>query len=192
MDKNGNVKGYKGFLGNTVKALNGLIEGSPFANSIIGTLQDSENTFAIKEGVASLRVDLNSPDGRKGILNNNGYAFQVLEQGQNLVDYAPFNQIGSGGDIYWNPSTGDSMTDLGHEMGHGFDANMGMLDSRRIEFNGGIEEIREIRAVYYENRIRQDLGKPLRKNYNSDGPSLLNSSGSPMYVQPPSIIYFGL
>ena len=84
------------------------------------------------------------------------------------------------------------MTDLGHEMGHAFDSDMGMLDSRRIEFNGGLEEIREIRAVYYENRIRQDLGKSLRKNYSSGGPNLLNSSGNPMYIQPPSIILLGL
>ena len=192
LDKKGNVKGYKGFLGNTVKALDGLREGSSFANGIIGTLQGSENNFNIKEGTARFRSDLNHPSGRMGNINNNGYAFQVLEQGQNLVDYAPFNQIGSGGDIYWNPTAGDIMTDLGHEMGHAFDSDMGMLDSRRIEFNGGLEEIKEIRAVYYENRIRQDLGKSLRKNYSSEGPNLLNSSGNPMYIQPPSIILLGL
>jgi hypothetical protein len=192
LDKDGNVKGYKGFLKNAVNALKDLQSGSNFANNMIGTLQGSENNFNIKEGTASFRADLNRSDGKKGVLNNNAYAFQVLEQGQNLVDYAPFNQIGSGGDIYWNPSAGDSMTDLGHEMGHAFDADMGMLDSRRVNFNGGIEEIREIRAVYYENRIKQDLGQPLRKSYSESGPSLLNSSGNPMYIQPPSIIFFGL
>lgn len=192
LDKKGNVKSYKGFLGSTVKALNRLRDGSSFANGIIGTLQGSENNFNIKEGIASFRADLNHSSGRNGVINNNGYAFQVLEQGQNLVDYAPFNQIGSGGDIYWNPSAGNNMIDLGHEMGHAFDADMGMLDSRRIQFNGGLEEIREIRGVYYENRIRQDLGKSLRKNYSIDGPGLLNSSGKPMFIQPPSIILFGL
>lgn len=191
LDKEGNVKGYKGFLGDSVDALNKLSSESNFANGIIETLQESGNNFDIKEGLASFRSDLKDHEGRKGVLNNNGYAFQVLEQGQNLVDYAPFNQIGAGGDIFWNPTKGDNFITLAHEMGHAFDADMGMLDSRRVEFNGGFEEIREIRAVYYENRVRQDMGKSLLKNYNG-GPKLLNSSGQPMFIQPPSIILFGL
>lgn len=190
--KTGAIKGYKGFLGETVKALDGLRNDSSFANGIIGTLQGSENNFNIKEGNARYRSDLKHPSGKMGVLNNNGYAFQVLEQGKNLVDYAPFDQIGSGGDIYWNPNAGDDMITLGHEMGHGFDSDMGMLDSRRIMFNGKLEEIREIRGVYYENRIRQDLGKPLRDSYTSNGPKLLNSSGNPMFIQPPSILFIGL
>jgi len=106
----------------------------------------------------------------------------VLEQGKNLVDYAPFNQIGSGADIFWNPS--DGMFGLGHEIGHAYDANFGLLDSRRAPINGGFEEIREIRGVYYENRIRQDFGKSLRKNY-SGGPSLIDSKKNPIFHQNP-------
>jgi len=58
-----------------------------------------------------------------------------------------------------------------------------MLDSRRVPINGGKEEIREIRAVYHENRIRQDLGKGLRKDYG--GPSLLDNNKNPIFYQTP-------
>src|SRR5690554_26005 len=79
LDKKGNVKGYKGILGETVKTLNKLQNGSDFANTLITTLQSSDNNFTIKSGyntVSRVQVDLNSPDGRTGVLNNNAYAFQ--------------------------------------------------------------------------------------------------------------------
>lgn len=182
LDKEGNVKRYKGILGTTVNSLNKLQTKSEFANNIITTLQGSDNSFTIKPNNNTLNyapVDIGN--GKVGILNNNAYAFQALDQGQQLVDYAPFNQIGSGGDINWNPSTG--IIGLGHELGHSYDANFGMLDSRKVEVNGGLEEIREIRAVYYENRIRQDLGKSLRKSYG--GPRLLDGNKNPIYHSTP-------
>jgi RHS repeat-associated protein len=189
LDKNGNVKGYNGILGQTVDALNTLQTKSDFANNMINDLQNSNNNFNIMPSdtaISGFRCDLRSPDGRVGALNNNGYAYQVLEQGFNMVNYAPFDKIGEGGNIVWNPK--DGFITLGHEIGHVVDSNYGMLDSRRVKFNGGIEEIREIRAVYYENRIRQDMNMSLRKSYSDDGPKLINSLKNPMYIQLPSIL----
>lgn len=73
------------------------------------------------------------------------------------------------------------MITLGHELGHAYDANFGFLDSRYIEINGGTVEIREIRAVYYENRIRQDFGMKLRESYTPDGPRLLDNNNPIFY-----------
>ncbi|MXN91053.1 hypothetical protein GR160_07405 [Flavobacterium sp. Sd200] len=192
LDKNGNVKHYRGDVGGIVNALSDLQNGSQFANDIITRLQSSENNFNFiveNKEVNRVQVDLGLGNGRTGILNNNAYAFQVIEQGKNVVSYSPFNNIGSGGDIIWNPKTG--IIGLGHELGHAYDANFGMLDSRRISINGGTEEIREVRGVYYENRIRQDLDKRLRPNYS--GPSLLDGNKNPIYYQGilPTIMLLG-
>lgn len=97
-----------------------------------------------------------------------------------MVNFAPFDDVGSGGTIIFNTSS--SAFELGHEMGHAYDANFGMLDSREISVNGGYSEIREVRAVYYENMIRAGLAKGFRKNY-SDGPSLLDKNKEPIFYQ---------
>jgi hypothetical protein len=182
--KTGEVKGYKGLLGTTVSALDKLSSGSVFANNIISTLQSSDNSFIIKPSYttfSSAPVDIGG--GKTGGINNNAYAYQVFEQGKLNVDYAPFNNIGGGSTINWNPNNG--MITLGHELGHAYDANFVFLDSRYIEINGGTEEIREIRAVYYENRIRQDFGMKLRKSYSPDGPRLLDSNNNPIFYTTP-------
>ena len=185
LDKSGNVRGYKGLLGTTTNALKNLQSGSVVADKIISTLQSSENSFTIKPSNTTFsRVGVDIGDGRTGGLNNNAYAFQVFNTGELMVDYAPFNQIGSGGVINWNIN--DGKIGLGHELGHAYDANFGMLDSRSVMINGGYEEIREIRAVYYENKIRQDFGMRLRQNYS--GPRLLDSNKSPIYYHTPFFI----
>jgi hypothetical protein len=183
LDKEGKVKGYKGILGTTVNALGKLSDGSEFANKIISTLQSSENNFTIKPNYNTWSfAPVDMGNGRDAVLNNNAYAFQVMDQGYNMVDYSPFNKIGSGGSVHWNPR--DGIIGLIHELGHSYDANFGMLDDRKVTINGEKEVIREIRAVYYENRVRQELGKPLRKRY-VDGPKLLDGNKSPMFYPTP-------
>lgn len=66
------------------------------------------------------------------------------------------------------------------------DGNAGFLDNRYTFFNGGQVEIREIRAVFYENMIRRELGKRFRKRYTPDEPRLLDSNGNPMFYHIPT------
>jgi RHS repeat-associated protein len=178
LDKEGNVKGYKGALAGHINKLE-KIGKSKFGKGMISTLQGSKFNFTIKatEGFSRFAVDLGN--GKTGVLNNDAYAYQVMDQGSLVYPYVGHNQFGSGGDILLNAND-DYMT-LAHEMGHAYDANFGMLDSREVMVNGGLEEVREIRAVYYQNRISQDLGKSLRKRYRQDGPKLLDSNKNPIF-----------
>ncbi|MBK8705370.1 MAG: hypothetical protein IPN33_18565 [Saprospiraceae bacterium] len=169
----------KGFLKQTVKALNKLNETNE-GRSILSDLSQSENNFTIESGFNRFLPDDHGSFGIN-IVTNNTYAFQVLDQRELLAGHLPFTQIGDGGTIYWQR---DGAISLGHELAHAHDANYGLLDTRRTEVNGGQSEIREIRAVYKENRIREQMGKKLRKNYNG-GPNLLDSNKRPInYINP--------
>ncbi|HMP26295.1 MAG TPA: M91 family zinc metallopeptidase [Saprospiraceae bacterium] len=169
----------KGFLKQTVKVLNKLNE-TDEGSSILSDLSQSENNFTIERGLNRFLPDDHGSYGIN-IVTNNTYALQVLEQGELLSKHLPFTQIGDGGTIYWQ---GDGAISLGHELAHAHDANYGLLDTRTTEINRGRAEIREIRAVYKENRIRGQMGKRLRKNY-SGGPSLLDSNKQPVnYINP--------
>lgn len=182
LDKKGNVKGYKGALGGHVNKLDKIAK-SKFGSKMISTLEGSEYNYTIKTIKGSSRFAADIGNGKTGVLNNNAYAFQVMDQGSLVYSHVGFNQIGSGGDILLNAND-DYMT-LAHELGHAYDASSGTLDSREVMINGGLEEIREIRAVYYQNRISQDLGKSLRKRYRQDGPKLLDSNKNPIFYPTP-------
>ena len=104
---------------------------------------------------------------------------------------------GSGGTIFWN-SYGAVLatleggqvskeTDLAHEMFHALDANRGLLDSR---FENGIKRS-EWQAVFRENILREQLGRPLRTHYRTNkdqdgnfvkgsGPFMLSDKNKPI------------
>ncbi|KXU56306.1 M91 family zinc metallopeptidase, partial [Prevotella bivia] len=104
---------------------------------------------------------------------------------------------GSGGTIFWN-SYGAVLatleggqvskeTDLAHEMFHALDANRGLLDSRS---ENGIKRS-EWQAVFRENILREQLGRPLRTHYRTNkdqdgnfvkgsGPSMLSDKNKPI------------
>lgn len=149
-------------LKKTLKSLRQLEKKSEYAKKIIRTLQTSKNRFLldIKRRTASY-VLFPLKDKKWGAINNNGYAFQAMEQGQPLVEYAPFNQIGSGACIRWYPKLG--LMPLAHELAHAYDANFGLLDDRLINVEGKAMVAREIRALYHENTIRKEMGKPMRE-----------------------------
>lgn len=149
-------------LRRTVKVLNKLYKKSAYARKIIQTLQESENKFTISivNCIGSYMV-VPIPNNRLGILNNNAYAFQVMERNQNIVDYAPFDQIGSGAEIRWGPK--HKLIKLAHELSHAYDANYGLLDDRLVKVYGIVIPAREVRALYHENIIRTELGKKLRE-----------------------------
>lgn len=170
--KNGQLKG---FLKSTVRALNNI--GSTEAGlSMISSLQSSENNFTI------MHASMN-PHGFKNEFiasdHTKAYANQLLSDPAHATSYAALISMGidmnggSGGAIYWNPS-GTSLpttagiginatTDLAHEMFHGLDANQGALDKRGY-LNPNVTRF-EWSAVYGENRVRSQLGVPLRTHY---------------------------
>lgn len=149
-------------LKKTVRSLNRLCKKSEHANRIISTLQGSENKFTISiVNCIDSYLLVPIPNDKLGVLNNNAYAFQSIERGQNIVDYAPFDQIGSGAEIRWEPR--HKTLKLAHELAHAYDANYGLLDDRLIRVYGVVIPAREVRALYHENIIRQELGKQLRR-----------------------------
>ena len=146
-----------------LKHLNKLIKKSPYAKNIIQTLQQSENQFTISivETIASYMV-VPLPNGRFGILNNNAYAFQIIETNHLVVDYADFDRIGSSAEIRWNDD--DDYLTLAHELSHAYDANYGLMDDRLTKIDGMTMSVREIRALFHENMIRKEMNKDFRIN----------------------------
>ncbi|WP_436516588.1 hypothetical protein [Ekhidna sp. To15] len=153
-------------LRTTVKMLRGLERKSPYARNIIHTLQNSDNKFVISlVSTIDSYVLFPLPNGRLGVLNNNAYAFQVLEKESLIVDYAPFDKIGSGAEIRWAPE--HKRIKLAHELSHAYDANYGLLDDQLMQAYGEIMSAREIRALFHENMIRKDLNMSLRTKAGS-------------------------
>ncbi len=146
----------------TVKMLRNLEKKSPYARNIIHTLQHSDNKFVISlVNTTDSYVLFPLPNGKFGVLNNNAYAFQVLEKESLIVDYAPFDKIGSGAEIRWAPE--HKKIKLAHELSHAYDANYGLLDDQLMQAYGEIMSAREIRALFHENMIRKELNMSLRK-----------------------------
>lgn len=143
--------------------LNKLNRKSGYAYRMIYTLENSHNRFTIKISDCNYSyMVLPISDGKMGVLNNNAYAFQILETEKMIVDYAPYDRIGSSAEIRWNPKNG--LFKIAHELGHAYDANFGLMDSRAMIIDRQVVLKREIRAVYHENKIRLELKKPLRKS----------------------------
>lgn len=177
------IKKHDKPLRKALASLNSLWEKSTYARNIIKTLQESENKFtiAIVNSIDSYTL-VPILDNRFGVLNNNAYAFQILERNENIVDYAPFDQIGSGAEIRW--SMKHKKMHLAHELAHAYDANFGLLDDRLIQAYGQIIPAREIRALFHENMIRKDLKKKLRIELKNGGSAMV-TNGTPYTIPLP-------
>ena len=138
---------------------------------------------------------------------NNAQMIQNLDDLKPSIERLPFDQIGSGGRIFWNPNVHTKFVEkdlvkrkvhpeviLAHEMWHAYDSLRGLLDRRfisseEIEFN----PVSEVRAVYFENLFREERGYQYRKFYSSnpdDSKStrdLLNDLGKPLFFPAPCI-----
>jgi len=187
-----------GFLRGTINAISDLNKTKEGA-SLVTELQSSSNVFTIQSGGENHFVPDNSQ--KAGANLSEVQAVTGDTKGSN----------GSGGTIFWNSSSTNGGFDLsggttrpafiglGHEMGHGFDANQGLLyfDNDYTNLLTGIQYQStyksllksEWRAVYYENLIRRQAGIPLRTNYGIDmttgtplpsGPRLLDSANQPI------------
>jgi RHS repeat-associated protein len=184
--------GASKFVSNAINALN-TINSTEEGGMMVGELHTSNNLFSIVQG---------SESSFKASNERNAYAKQNQENSAFALSYQAMQEAGidinsgSGGTITWNssgvsiPTTNgqqrNGITDLGHELFHGLDANRGLLDTREEQ---GVSRS-EWQAVYRENIFRGQSNLPLRthyKTYKDDvgynrgiGPSMLNSSGSPI------------
>jgi RHS repeat-associated protein len=189
-DKQGNVKGYKGFLGQAFNALNQISSAeSQLGTNVLSTLQSSDNNFVIdhaKNNPRQAGANEFASDNR-----NAAFAVAMFDAMQGTPQLG-----GSGGTIYWNPNSGNvtevgggvgfrRTTNLAHELFHGYDANFGFLDNRPV--NGLARD--EWRASYFENQVRGQLGYPYRSQYNTrNGPvNILNNNNQPVPMEQPSI-----
>ncbi|MBB6236396.1 RHS repeat-associated protein, partial [Pedobacter sp. AK013] len=169
-DKNGNVTGYKGFLGQVFNALNS-IGGTDEGNGLLNELQTSSNNYTIQNSTTNDFVV--NPAQRVA-----GYANQLKTDPQyanQLATTAASEMLGgAGGTINWNPNgasvwvlgkeqNNNPTSNLGHELFHGLDANRGLLDNRTSQ---GLK-YDEWQATYRENLLRFQMGLPVREYYKS-------------------------
>ena len=169
------IRKCKTIVRKAVKKLTKLSKASSYASKIIHTLVNSDNKFIISiVHITESYTTFPLPNGRLGFINNNAYAFQIIEQGELLVQYAPFNQIGSGAEIRWCPRLG-SIT-LAHELSHAYDANFGLVNDQLLPAYGEVMSAREIRALYHENIIRKQLKMPLKTKANTGSALLINET----------------
>jgi hypothetical protein len=128
---------------------------------------------------------------RPGFHLNNATSIVNLALKAPMVEKIDFSQLGAGGILTWNPKTKGfkSFLVLAHEMYHAYDSSRGIMDRRfliseEIEMN----EVTEIRAVYFVNQIRKELGLPYRTRYtSSEGPDLIDDNGNPIFIPAPCI-----
>jgi len=193
LNKDGSVKRYKGFLGDAVGALSDLSK-SKAGKEEVSALESSSNTFTIKDA----QLNPVKAGANQFIASDRAaaYAGEAEDQGD-----SPFGTPwgGSGGTIYFNPSDATAgtvsevggtgfhpETNLGHELFHAWDADRGLLNDAIV--NG--LNTSEWRATYYENQIRDQLGLPLRNEYNlkTGTVNILDANGKPIPVEAPAPI----
>ncbi len=166
---------------------------------VINELQSSTNVFDIKYSTGKANFIAGFTGFGTPELINNASAFQVMAEGKKIIKQFTFNQIGSGGTIYFDPSisinttttTGNLKEDptiiLGHELYHAYEANKGLLDGNPILHGNGSGIIREIRAVHYGNTLRQQMGKNYFRTGNG---SSINAAGKLIAPPQPTGINF--
>lgn len=184
----------RGFLKQTVNALNHVVASGSYGEALAGILQQSEHNYTIVKSSKNEFTPLNSV----GAMANT----------QEFRDYTGSfkGSSGSGGTIKWNPNSIESglntagntyrpaFIGLSHEMQHASDANFGILHSTEGVTNPitgktynptheGLNK-REWRSVYLENQIRSHHNLPLRTHYGiingqPSGPRLLNTNEIP-------------
>jgi len=183
----------RGFLKQTVNALNNVGAGGGYGSTLTGILQQSGHNYTI------VRANSNG-----FVANNISQAMANTQEYKNSTGNSLGSQ-GTGGEIRWNPNSTTSgfntagntnrpaFIGLAHEMQHAADANFGILhgDNYTNPATGAIYNPtheglnrREWRAIYLENQIRGHYGIPLRTHYGINngtytGPRLIDALGIP-------------
>ncbi|WP_299464622.1 RHS repeat-associated core domain-containing protein [uncultured Microscilla sp.] len=150
-------------------------------------LQSSKFSFTIQESKDNRFIPVKSKlNNASAIMNLDPENKHPFQKGDLWISGLPFDEIGSGGTVYWNPSykfnSQNSALSLSHELFHAVDASEGLLDRRFVFGMKGKrmgEEVIEVRAVYNTNLIRKKKGLPLRKFYGDPKVPLVKN-GSPI------------
>jgi hypothetical protein len=177
------------------------LEKIPVAATLIDKLETSFQPVVIKKG--GNQFDPSYDGERRYTYGNNASFVMNFDERKPFVDGIPFNLIGSGGRIFWNPdmkskfveSDGvkrsiDGVVALAHEMYHAYDSIRGLLDRRFVKGDGlEFSGIHEYRAVFLENMVRKGLGRKYRKLYGQTDSEndLLDENGEPIWITDPCI-----
>ena len=176
------------FVGHVVLALK-KIEAFPEGAKLLRALEKSHFPLTIIYGGNAF-----SPHalGRPHIGIFQANALSAFSHGRMTSEEVPFQDIGTGGNIGWNPNTRDLPPHiaLAHEMLHALDSSRGILDMRFVigdEYEQAF--ISEYRAVYIENIARKAAGVSYRTHYGQDqvGPGMLDENGGPRLMPWPCL-----
>jgi RHS repeat-associated protein len=153
LNRDGTVK-MRGFLKETVSALDKINNGGAAGNALISQLVEAEDKFVISEG---------------GFNSNRGQTvtFNPLSTNSGLDEY---------GNTYRPAYIG-----LAHELAHALDWNMGTIDlGVWVKYSDGTTSSNSEKfASHIENQIRAENGVPLRAYYGID-----NGNGVGMLIYP--------
>ncbi len=111
---------------------------------------------------------------------------------ENLLESCLSRQeLGSASVVNWAPhasrQTAFNQISLAHELYHAYDITRGLLDHRFVMHKKlQRTEVREYRAVYFENQVRKELGYALRHQYGSN-PGVMVINNEPVWIQRPCI-----
>jgi hypothetical protein len=161
--KNGNLydasgKVYKGndsYLTSVRDDLNQLKKDDPSAAKVISRLETSSKDHKIRNTDETGGDNGNSPEPRGNLDAGNG------KGSDSITHYDPNNNSSKSQED--KSGTKTPRTALAHELFHAYDNDMGSKNVNEITSNG--IQIREVRAVKFENRIRRKTGDAIRKTY---------------------------
>ncbi len=177
------------FVAQVVRALK-KIEAMPEGQKLLRQLERSHFPLNIVHGGNGFNPRDDAGTSYRGIYRAN--ALSIFTHGRMTSEAIPFNNIGAGGSIGWNPKTEGlpPHVALAHEMFHAFDSIRGILDMRFVQ-GPKYEQafISEYRAVFFENLTRKAAGVPYRTHYgeNQTGPGLLDEFNEPRKMPSPCL-----
>jgi hypothetical protein len=177
------------FVAYVVEALK-KIEEMPEGQKVLRQLERSHFPLVITYGGNAFNPRDDAGVSYRGIYRAN--ALSIFNHGRFTNEVVPFNNIGAGGSIGWDPKTVGLLPHiaLAHEMFHAFDSIRGILDMRFVhgeEYEQAF--VSEYRAVYFENLTRKASGVAYRTHYGQEqtGPGVLDANGEPRKMPSPCL-----
>ena len=101
-------------------------------------------------------------------------------------------EVGSSSVVHWaaqgSKQDAFNQISLAHELYHAYDIDRGLLDHRVVVHKQlERESVREYRAVYFENRVRKEMGYGLRHRYSRTSSAGMILNNNPVWIQRPCV-----